>query len=66
MTDAEFVLYMQTAAIDRVMVSGAQIDRLRMLAGAEKPAMPAGYWGTVDPANVAWAVEQAQKRGLST
>ncbi len=64
MNDEEFLTYMTAAADDRVTVSGAQIDRLRMLAGADIEArpMPPGWWGTVCPTNVAWAVSQARKR----
>jgi len=64
MNDDEFMAYMTAAAEDRVTVSGAQIDRLRMLAGVdvEDRPMPPGWWGTVCPTNVAWVVSQARKR----
>jgi hypothetical protein len=64
MNDDEFMAYMTAAAEDRVTVSAAQIDRLRMLAGVdvEDRPTPPGWWGTVCPTNVAWAVSQARKR----
>jgi len=60
-TDSDFLDYMTACAADRVLVSGAQFDRLRGLYGSDlaRP-MPAGWWGTIDPALTAWAVDLAR------
>ena len=64
MTDAEFLSYMTAAAEDRVLVSGAQVDRLRALAGIDvsKMPMPLTWWGVVCPDNVAWMVGRARRK----
>jgi len=61
MTDSDFLGYMTACAANRVLVSGAQFDRLRALYGSDvaRP-MPAGWWGTIDPDLTAWAVDLAR------
>jgi hypothetical protein len=61
MTDSEFLDYMTSCAADRVLVSGEQVGRLCALYGSPlaRP-MPAGWWGSIDPALTAWAVGRAR------
>ncbi len=61
-TDTEaFLQHMTRAARDRAFVTGAEVDRLRGLAGFTTPAMSSTWTGTVDPDNVAWMAERARK-----
>lgn len=64
MTDAEFLDYMTAAAEDRTMVSAEQVNRLLDMLPKREPNPPRlrpGWWGTIDPANVAWAREAIKK-----
>lgn len=51
----------RAAERDRAFVTGAEVDRLRRLAGFTTPAMSSTWTGTVDPDNVAWMAERARK-----